>query len=75
MVVSVHGRFNARSPEVEGPFMPFPETATGRNDQVIYLDTQRRQLRFRFASNVIGGDYQMGLVLAHVQPGDGTMIG
>jgi hypothetical protein len=75
MVVSVHGRFNARSPEVEGPFMPFPETSAGRNDQVIYLDTQRRQLRFRFASNVIGGDYQMGLVLAHVQPGDGTMIG
>ena len=33
------------------------------------------ELRFRFESNTVGGDYQYGLVLAHLQPGDGTMIG
>ena len=70
MAVSIHGRFNARSPEVEGPFMTFAE-----DGQLVYLKTQRRQMRFRFASNVVGGDYQMGLILAHVQPGDGTMLG
>jgi len=41
----------------------------------VYFKTQRRELRFRFASNTIGGDYQMGLVLAHLQPADGTVIG
>jgi len=39
------------------------------------LKTQRRELRFRFESNTLGGNYQMGLVLAHVQPGDGTTLG
>jgi len=32
-------------------------------------------LRFYFESNTLGGNYQMGLVMAHLQPGDGTVIG
>jgi hypothetical protein len=43
--------------------------------QVVYFKEQRRELRFKFGSNVIGGDYQMGIVLAHIQPADGTVIG
>ena len=50
-----------------GDFLP--------QEQVVYFKTQRRELRFRFESNTTGGDYQMGLVLAHLQPGDGTTIG
>ena len=75
MTVAVHGRANARSPEVETEPMVFPETPATPQEQVVYFKTQRRQLRFRFDSNTIGGDYQMGLVLAHLQPGDGTTIG
>ena len=75
MTVAVHGRANARSPEVETEPMMFPETPATPQEQVVYFKTQRRQLRFRFESNTIGGDYQMGLVLAHLQPGDGTTIG
>ena len=75
MTVAVHGRANARSPEVETEPMMFPETPATPQEQVVYFKTQRRQLRFRFDSNTIGGDYQMGLVLAHLQPGDGTTIG
>ena len=75
MTVAVHGRANARSPEVETEPMSFPETASTPQEQVVYFKTQRRQLRFRFESNTLGGDYQMGLVLAHLQPGDGTVIG
>ena len=52
--------------------MTITETATTPQEEVVYFKEQRRELRFRFESNVIGGDYQMGLVLAHVQPGDGT---
>jgi len=75
MTVAVHGRANARSPEVETEAMMFPETASTPQEQVVFFKTQRRQLRFRFESNAIGGDYQMGLILAHLQEGDGTTLG
>lgn len=75
MTVQVVGRANARAPEVEGPIMTFVDEPSTAQEQIVYLKEQRRELRFRFGSNVIGGDYQMGLVLAHVRPGDGTTIG
>lgn len=74
MTLQVIGRANARAQEVSGPLMTFPDVASTSQEQVIFLKEQRRELRFRFSSNVIGGDYQMGLVLAHVQPGDGTTL-
>ena len=75
MTVQVRGRANARAQEVNGDVMTIPETASTPQEQVVFFKTQRRELRFRFESNCIGGDYQMGLVLAHVQPGDGTVLG
>lgn len=75
MTVAVHGRANARSPEVETEPMMFPETASTPQQQVVFFKTQRRQLRFRFESNTLGGDYQMGLNLLHLQEGDGTTLG
>lgn len=75
LIMQIRGRSNARSPEVAGPLLTIPETASVPGEQVTYLKEQRRQMRFRFTSNVIGGDYQMGLVLAHIGPSDGTVIG
>lgn len=75
MTVQVMGRANARSPEVNGTIMTFVENPETPQEQVVFLKTQRRELRFRFESNTLGGNYQMGLVLAHVQPGDGTTLG
>lgn len=75
LTMQVTGRANARSPEVFSEVKTIYETPPTPQDQVIYFKTQRRELRFRFESNAIGGNYQMGLILAHVQPGDGTVIG
>ena len=75
MTVQVMGRANARAPEVNGIIMTFVEDPQTPQEQVVFLKTQRRELRFRFESNTIGGDYQMGLVLAHLQEGDGTTLG
>ena len=75
LTVQITGRANARAPEVAGPIMTIEQTPSTPQAQVIYFKEQRRELRFRFESNAIGGDYQMGLVLAHMQPGDGTVIG
>jgi hypothetical protein len=75
LTMRVTGRANARAPEVSTEPHTIYETPPTPQDQVVYFKTQRRELRFRFESNAIGGDYQMGLVLAHIQPGDGTVIG
>jgi len=77
MTVQVIGRANARSPEVYGPIMTFPDmdNITDPEQQVVYFKEERRELRFKFGSNVVGGDFQMGICLAHLQPGDATVIG
>jgi hypothetical protein len=75
MTVQVMGRANARAPEVNGIVMTIPETASTPQEQVVFLKTQRRELRFRFESNTLGGNYETGLILAHVQQGDGTTLG
>lgn len=75
MTVEVRGRANARAPEVTGDSITIPATASTPQEQVVFLKTQRRQMRFRFESNTLDGDYQMGTVLAHVQQGDGTTLG
>jgi hypothetical protein len=75
MTVAIHGRANARSPEVNGEEKTIYENPPTPQDQVIYFKEQRRELRFRFTSDTVGGNYEMGLILAHIQPGDGTVIG
>lgn len=75
MTVAIHGRANARSPEVNGEAKTIYENPPTPQDQVIYFKEQRRELRFRFESNTVGGNYEMGLILAHIQPGDATVIG
>jgi hypothetical protein len=37
----------------------------------VFFKEQRRELRFKFSSNTVGGDYQMGNVIAHIEAADG----
>ena len=76
MSVIITGRANARARTVDSETFVFPDDATlDPSKQVIPLKEQRRELRVRFESNTLGGDYQMGQVLLHVEPGDGTITG
>ncbi len=75
MVVQVAGRANARAPEVVSREFTFPDTATTPHEEIVVLKEQRRELRLRFTSNTISGDYQMGQILIHTGPGDGTVLG
>jgi hypothetical protein len=76
MSVTIVGRANARAKEVESNTVVFPDDATLEpSKQVVMMKQQRRELRIRFESNVSGGNYQMGQVLLHIQPGDGTVLG
>ena len=73
MSVQIVGRINARAQEVYGPKMVFPAVATQPDQELVFFKEQRRELRFRFESNTIGGDYQMGQILVHIEQGDGRM--
>lgn len=74
--VTVRGRVNARAPEVDSDPMTITEQTTegvDATEQITRFKTQRRQLRFRFTSNTIDGDFWAGVIVAHVQPADGRL--
>ena len=74
MVLQVTGRINARAPDIQSNQFSITEVASGGDEQVVPLKEVRRLMRFRFESNTVGGDYQMGQILAHVAPNDGRMV-
>jgi hypothetical protein len=75
MTVQVTGRANARAPEVYSSVFSFPETAAEPYQQIVMLKEQRRELRLRFESNAVGGNYQMGQIIGHIDSGDKTVLG
>lgn len=77
MTVQVTGRANARAPEVFSTQFQFPETASADKpyEQIVMLKEQRRELRVKFESNAVYGDYQMGQIIAHISTGDKTVLG
>lgn len=74
MTVQVSGRANARAVEVEGPVFTFPEQASLPQEQIVMLKEQRRELRVRFESNSVGGDYQMGQIIGHIEPSESAVF-
>jgi hypothetical protein len=77
MTVQVTGRANARAPEVYSSVFEFPETAPRDKpyEQIVMLKEQRRELRVRFESNCLYGNYQMGQIIGHMETGDKTVLG
>lgn len=75
MTVQVTGRANARAPEVVSSIFTFPEQADQPFEQIVMLKEQRRELRVRFESNALYGDYQMGQIIGHIDAGDRTVLG
>ncbi len=75
MSVRMTGRANAKSLEVDGPEHVIFATPTTPYEQIVWFKEERRELRFRFMSNTINGDYQMGQIIAHIGEADGTVLG
>lgn len=73
MTLETISRWNARSPEFTSDPYTFADTATIPAEEVITIRETGRYMRFRFTSNVQGGDYQTGKVLMHVQDGGGRI--
>lgn len=75
MTVQVTGRANARAPEVVSSIFTFPESPSTPHEQIVMLKEQRRELRVRFESNAVYGNYQMGQIIGHIESGDRTVLG
>jgi len=75
MTVQMSGRANAKAPQVFSDPKPVYAVPASSEQQVCYFKESRRELRFRFESNVAGGDYQMGQNLVHVKPSDARILG
>lgn len=77
MTVQITGRANARAPEVVSEEHTFTDQANTVEpfQQVVFFKDTRREMRFIFKSNTVGGDYQMGQCIAHIDVSDGTVLG
>ena len=65
MILTIKGRkYAVAQDENSTPFRYDPDTTK------IDMKEQRRQLSFRFESNVVGGTYQTGKILLHTEKGD-----
>lgn len=65
MTLEVIGREFAQTPDT----MSAPFTFDSSTDK-IDMREQRRQIRLRFTSNTVNGNYEMGRIILHTEPGD-----
>lgn len=65
MTVEVTGKEFANAPTTtSAPYIFTPETVK------IDMREQRREIRLKIGSNVVGGHYEMGRIILHLEPGD-----
>lgn len=67
MTMVVTGSSYANETPTDSESYPVPESADAAT---VDAREQKRLLRLRFESNVIGGDYMAGKLLMHLEPGD-----
>jgi len=75
MSLTVTGNANARSADVDAPAITFSPGPVDETQQILRPKVERRQMRFRWESNVAGGYYELGLPIAHLGPGSGRETG
>lgn len=74
MELIVKSRWNSRSPVKTSNPYTFVASPTVSAEELITIRETGRYMRFRFTSNVQGGDYQVGKILLHVDTsGDGRI--
>jgi len=75
MTLTITGNANARSETVDAEAIAFSPGPVGVDDQILRPKVERRQMRFRWESNVAGGSYEIGLPIAHIGTGSGRETG
>ncbi len=73
LTCTVLGRANARTAAVASAPLTIPEVATDATNEFVQLKQNARLMSFKFDSNTIGGDFEAGRVLGHIEETDGRM--
>lgn len=73
MTCTLVSRANARCAPLSADPVTFSPADVAAGEQLVPAKTQARELRVRFDSNVINGDYRQGKSLAYVRLGDARM--
>lgn len=75
MSMTVFGQANARATDIASTPVTFVDDSIPNtpDQQTLQVKEVRRLMRFRFESNAIDGSYQMGHIIAHVEPADGRV--
>lgn len=70
MTMNLYGAANAadKTPSLLAS-IPVPEPVSGASNEIPGVSVEQRLLEFEFESNVAGGDFEMGRVLAHIEEG------
>lgn len=71
MIMSLWTRANASCTPVQSAVRTLSAVPSGPQQQVEYWKHGGRLMAFQFESNVLGGDYYMGHVIAHIEETDG----
>lgn len=75
MTLTVTGNANARAPTEDAETITFSPGPVGVDAQILRTKAERRQMRFRWESNVAGGKFEIGLPIAHIGVGSGRETG
>lgn len=73
LTCTVLGRANARVAPVASDPLVIPEMATEAATELVQLKKNARLLSFKFESNTLGGDFEAGHNLGHIEETDGRM--
>lgn len=73
MTLTIRGRANAKAAVVDGATETIFETPSASDEETVKFKEVKRLMSFKFESNVVGGNYELGKTFAHIEPADGRV--
>ena len=71
MSITIRGRANAKATVVDGATETIFETPASPDEETVKFKEVKRLMSFKFESNIVGGNYELGKTFAHIEPADG----
>ena len=73
MSLTIRGRANAKATVVDGATETIFAAPATPDEETVKFKEVKRLMSFKFESNVVGGNYELGKSFAHIEPSDGRV--
>lgn len=73
MSLTIKGRANAKATVVDGATETIFANPASPDEETVKFKEVKRLMSFRFESNIVGGNYELGKTFAHIEPADGRV--